>query len=60
VHQAFRLPTRLARGGLYSFRRFQRACAAFACVVVAFIALLPTLAFTFLALVGAVWLKQFF
>src|SRR5262245_59449234 len=60
VHQAFHVPARLARGGLYSFRRFRRACAAFACLVVAFIALLPTLLFTFLALVGAVWIKQFF
>src|SRR5262249_31005799 len=60
VHQAFQVPARLARGGLYSFRRFQRACAAFACLVVALIAVLPTLVFTFLALVGAVWIKQFF
>jgi hypothetical protein len=30
------------------------------CLVVAFIAVLPTLVLTFLALVGAVWIKQFF
>jgi hypothetical protein len=60
VHQALHFPARLARGSLYSFRRFQRACAAFACLVVAFIAVLPSLVFTFLALVGAVWIKQFF
>ena len=42
------------------FKRLYRACAAAACLIVAFIAVLPSLVLTFLALVGAVWIKQFF
>ena len=56
MHQALDVPRQLASG----FKRLHRACETAACLVVAFIAVLPTLVLTFLALVGAVWIKQFF
>jgi hypothetical protein len=56
VHQALDVPRQLASG----FKRLHRACETAACLIVAFIAVLPTLVLTFLALVGAVWIKQFF
>ncbi len=56
MHQALDVPRQLASG----FKRLHRTCEAAACLIVAFVAVLPTLVLTFLALVGAVWIKQYF
>ena len=60
MHQAFDVPRNLVHRNVSPFRRIHRACATAVYVVVAFIAVLPSLMLTFLALVGAVWIKQFF
>jgi hypothetical protein len=60
VYQVLDAPRQPAPGNLSPFKRLYRACAAAACLIVAFIAVLPSLVLTFLALAGAVWIKQFF
>jgi hypothetical protein len=60
MHQAFDVPRKLVHRSASPFRRIHRACATAVYVIVAFIAVLPSLMLTFLALVGAVWIKQFF
>ena len=60
MHQAFDVPRKLVHRSTSPFKRIHRACATAVYVVVAFIAVLPSLMLTFLALVGAVWIKQFF
>jgi hypothetical protein len=60
MHHAFDVPRKLVHRSVSPFKRIHRACATAVYVVVAFIAVLPSLMLTFLALVGAVWIKQFF
>ena len=60
MHQAFDIRHNRVHRSLSPLRRIHRACATAVYVVVALIAVLPSLMLTFLALVGAVWLKQFF
>src|SRR5688572_4574887 len=55
VYQVLDAPRQPAPGNLSPFKRLYRACAAAACLIVAFIAVLPSLVLTFLALAGAVW-----
>ena len=60
MHQALDAPRQPTPGNLSPFKRLHRACTAAARLIVAFIAVLPSLMLTFLALAGAVWIKQFF
>jgi Flp pilus assembly protein TadB len=60
VYQVLDAPRQPPSGNLSPFKRLYRACTVAACLIVAFIAVLPSLVLTFLALAGAVWIKQFF